>query len=88
MSASDWTEEAVGLATKLKREGFGPAEIARFLRARGFDFSNSAVIGKLDRLERAEMDAANIAEPWRPSLEDRPDWLRFNLQPIEKRKAA
>lgn len=79
----EWPERATVILIKGRNKGLQPIEIVRELRAAGYGYSPSAVSGKLIRMERAEEEtaAANMqpAEPWRPSLDNRPGWLRLRV---------
>lgn len=87
MSADDWTQERVDLLKRLNALGLSATAIMKRLRANGMEsVSRSAVIGKIDRLRQAGQSEVDRAEPWRPSLEDRPNWLRFN-KPSQERAA-
>lgn len=80
MSASDWTPERVELLKRLNAEGKSFGQIAKRLQAAGMtDVTRSAVIGKLDRLRDTDQ-GIDRPEPWTPSLDNRPDWLRLNIQ--------
>lgn len=80
MSAADWTIERVELLKRLYAQGKTSGQIVKVLRAVGMlDITRSAVIGKLDRLRETE-EAIDRPEPWRPSTDNRPDWLRLNIR--------
>jgi|JI7StandDraft_1071085.scaffolds.fasta_scaffold407080_2 hypothetical protein len=80
MSASDWTEERTELLKRLNAQGKSSGQIVKVLRAVGMtEVTRSAVISKIDRLREADQ-AFERPEPWTPSLDNRPDWLRLNIQ--------
>lgn len=80
MSASDWTEERTELLKRLNAQGRSSGQIVKVLRAVGMtEVTRSAVIGKLERLRETDQ-AIDRPEPWTPSLENRPEWLRLNVR--------